>query len=239
MQILPCLWLWMSFGSSYLASSPKMISEGFWLQCSEFASLCSSAMGRWGALLSTIHITVSCPLEIQYFFLPVMGTESWTLHMLSKGSTTELFPHYLRQGLDLGVTGCASMPDKRYWPFSRLSHFKALMLLQNQCNLPAPQFPRLGMKWKKHIISHDIWIYLIQCLFQKGPVRDSCVRAACQQRHLYLQMSMSWLNQWGQERGLSLAEDRSVDSVYARKDLWSYLYGGVCLHECGCMCLCR
>lgn len=55
MQILPCLWLWMSFGSSYLASSPKMISGGFWLQCSEFASLCSSATGRWGALLSTTH----------------------------------------------------------------------------------------------------------------------------------------------------------------------------------------
>lgn len=229
MQILPCLWLWMSFGSSYLASSPKMISEGFWLQCSEFASLCSSAMGRWGALPSTIHSSYRHgPLEIQYFILPMMGMESWTLHMLSKGSTTELFPHYLRQGLDLGITGCASMPDKRYWPlvdWAISKHWCSYRISVTSCSSVSAS--RNGVEEAYYlavvlvVLSHDVWIYLIQCLFQKGPVCDSCVRAACQQRHLYLQMSMSRLKQWGQERGLTLAEDRNVDSVCSRKGLWS------------------
>lgn len=74
MQILPCLWLWMSFGSSYLASSPKMIFEGFCLQCSELTSLSSSAVGRWAhccqLLLATI---VDTHAWIQPSFLLIWG----------------------------------------------------------------------------------------------------------------------------------------------------------------------
>lgn len=84
------------------------------------------------------------------------------------------------------------------------------------------------------VLSHDTWIYLIPCLFQKGPVRDSCVPAACQQRYHYLQMSVSWLNHRGQERGLPLAEARNVDGVYAHEGLWSvHLY--TCMVVCVCM----
>lgn len=93
MQILPCLWLWVSFGSSYLASSPKMI---FWRVLAAMFRIHFSLLCRYGKAVTAPsishdyygHLHAPRKYSTSSFLLLacVLVIESQALHKLSKGS---------------------------------------------------------------------------------------------------------------------------------------------------------